>query len=143
MTTVLIAEGSSRLGDLVGQLLDDDHRFEVVAVVSTRTEVLRLAALHEPDVVLVSQHLEGAAGATVCTALRAASPGSALLLWSSDLAGDDLRSPDVDAVLERGVTYEQLARAVRQARRSPQERPRLVNIAEEAGELRYRMARTD
>lgn len=143
MKTVLIVEGNSRLGDLMGQLLDDDHRFVVVAVVSTRTEALRLAALHEPHVVLVSQHLEGAAGAGVCAGLRAASPGSALLLWSSDLAADDLWSPDVDAVLERGMSYDQLARAVRQARRSPQERPRIVDIAEEAGDRQYRMVRTD
>lgn len=142
MTTVLIAEASSRLGELMGQLLDDDHRFEVVAVVSTRADVLREAARHEPDAILVSEHLGGAVGVTVCTALRVVSARSALLLWSRDVTGTDSDSLDVDAVLERGMTYDQLARAVRQAQRSPRAPSRVLDLGR-TEDPRYRMARTD
>lgn len=115
MKTVLIADENRRLGELMGQLLDDDERFRVVGVVSTQAAALRCAKEHQPDVVLVSYVMNGALGTALCSALRAMSPGSALLLWTHDVEGTQAADPDVDGVIERGMTYRDLARAIRLA----------------------------
>ncbi len=120
MKTVLIADGNRRLGDLMAELLDDDPRFRVVGVCAAAAAVLQRAEATRPDVVLVSEFLDGALGILTCTALRAVTPQSALLLWSYDVDATQTRQPDVDGILERGMTYDELARAVLHARRAGQ-----------------------
>lgn len=116
MRTVLVADGNTRLGQVIGQLLDDDHRYAVVGVVTTAEQALEQVARHRPDVVLVSARLEDGDGVELCAALRPTCPTAALLLWSHDADGAQRQRLDVDGTLERGMTYAELAQAVRHAR---------------------------
>jgi DNA-binding NarL/FixJ family response regulator len=115
----------------MGQLLDDDHRFRLVGVVGTREQAVLEARRHAPDVVLVAQQLEGVRGVDLCADLRRAAPSAALLLWSHGAGarstGED--SPDVDAVIERGMTYRELAWAVRTSHLVRRE-PRVVDLTD-------------
>jgi DNA-binding NarL/FixJ family response regulator len=131
MITVLIVESNARLGHVLGQLLDDDPRFRHLGVVSSTAKALQAAEQHRPDVVLVSQRLDAAQGAAVCAALRAAVPASVLLLWSNDASATERERPDVDGVLERGMTYRELALAVRDAYRRRQVQGRVVDLTDE------------
>lgn len=120
MKTVLIADGNRRLGALMAELLDDDHRFDVVDVVTTHQAAVEAVLRHDPEVVLVSEVLDGAPGTATCAAVRAVASRPALLLWTHDVAGASAAGEgDVDGLLERGMTYRELAQAVRHARRAP------------------------
>jgi CheY-like chemotaxis protein len=122
-TTVMIVDGNRRLGHVMGQLLDDDPRFTLTAVVSTAEAAAQAAKDRQPDVVLVSQHLR-----PVCAQLRAAAPECTLLLWTHD--GEAAPEPEVDGVLERGMTYRELAGALRDARRRPREPRQVIDLTD-------------
>lgn len=115
MITILIVDSNARLAQVMAQLLDDDRRFHVVGVAGAVTDALRDAKAHAPDVVLVSQQVDATRGEALCAALRSVSPASVLLLWSH--AADAPPPADADGMLERGMTYSELARAVREAAR--------------------------
>lgn len=131
MITVLVVDGNARLGHVLGQLLDDDHRFRLVGETDSVAGALAVAAHHRPDAVLVSPHVETSRGAALCAALRRTSPDSTLVLWTS--AEEAAQSPPqhVDACIERGLTYEELARAVRSAHRR-RTAPPVVDLTEPA-----------
>ena len=129
--TVAIADRNRRLAEIMGQLLADDSRFEVVAVVATAEAAERVARMRQPDVVLVSQHLDEEPGLATCARLREAAPGTALLLWSHEPHLTAAQAPDVDAVLARGMTFQELARALRDVTRRPVvQRPRVVDLTD-------------
>lgn len=128
---MVIADRNRRLAEIMGQLLADDPRFEVVAVVATAEAAERMARMRQPDVVLVSQHLDEEPGLTTCARLRTAAPAAALLLWSHEPHLTAAEAPDVDVVLARGMTYSELARALRDVTRRPVvERPRVVDLTD-------------
>lgn len=130
MTSVLIVDGNDRLGRLMRDLLDDDHRFQVVGVVGTLDAAIAQARVTQPDVALVAHQLAGADGALVCASLREVTPGCALLLWSLDPESTRALGLDVDGVLERGMTYHELARAVRAAAKGRPGGPRTVDLTD-------------
>ena len=119
MKTVLVADHNPRLGELIGELLDDDHASTVVGVVRTADDAVQAAQALRPDVVLVSEQLDGEGGVSLCAALRAVTPGSALLLWTSDLSTDHPERHGADGLVKRGVSFRELAREVRRAVRRP------------------------
>lgn len=129
MITVLIVDGNPRLAHVLGQLLDDDHRFRLVGEVGCVIEALCAAKQQAPDVVLVSEQVDGVGGVALCAALRSAAPDAALLLWRSEPSSPP--PPHVDGLLERGMTYRDLGRAVRDAhrRRVP---ARVLDLTEQA-----------
>lgn len=140
MTAVLVVDGNERLGRLMGDLLDDDPRFKVVGVVGTLEQARERALATRPDVALVAQQLTGAEGALVCAELRAATPECALLLWSHDTEATKAWGFDVDGILERGMTYDQLARAIRDVVKGGPAAPRIVDLTDAqigAGAQRY------
>ena len=130
MTTVLIVDGNERLGRLMGDLLDDDDRFKVVSVVSTLGQAIECARSARPDVALVAHQLRQADGALVCASLRAVHPDCALLLWSHEPQATQAQGFDVDGILERGMTYDQLARAVRTVVKQRAASPRVLDLAD-------------
>ena len=115
--TVLIADGNERLAQLLGQLLADEPDLALLGVCTSAEPALARAAQGRPDVVLLSERLDGHLTGTVITALREAAPQAAVLLWSHDpdtaaaVEGED--APD--GVLDRGMTFRELIRAVRKA----------------------------
>lgn len=117
MISVLIADGNLRLADLMGQLLDDDPRFGVIGVATTVERTSALAIQHQPDVILVSQHLYELLG-TLWSRLRAGTRRPVVLLWSSDTDRTRVAAPDVDGLLERGMTYQELAKSISRAYRA-------------------------
>ena len=117
MPTVLIADGHARLAEIMAQLLADEPGFEVLPVVDTPADAVEAAHARHPDVVLVSERLGQDPGLAVCAAVRAEIPDATVLVWSHS---PDRVAPrdDVDGVLERGMTFRELVRAIRSARRA-------------------------
>ena len=117
--TVLIADSNVRLAGLLSELLGDEPEFSLLDVCRTADRVLERASTWRPDVVLVSEVLQGDSGGEVCRALRLASPGSVLLLWSHDPHVPPPGAEEADAVIERGMTFRDLLQALRSAQRAP------------------------
>ena len=115
--SVLVADSNPRLAGVMAELLEDEPTFEVVGVVDSAAAALAAARAHRPLAVLVDRTFRDGSGEAVCAALRAAVPESAVLLWSYDVDRTTAEVPDVDGVLERGMTFRQLVRAILAARR--------------------------
>lgn len=114
--TVLLADGNERLADVMAQLLADEPGFRVIGVAHACERAVELAAQHSPDVVLVSEEVDGVPGIQVCAALRAVARDATLLLWSHDVHRDQVAQP-VDGILERGSSFRELVRFLRRVRR--------------------------
>ena len=103
--TVLIADGNRALARVMAELLDDDDRFRVTAVVDTPGAALTAARRRTPDVVLVDPKLREA-DAGLCPGLRALAPSARLVLWQTGDAAP--AAADVDRVIARGSTFAEL-----------------------------------
>ena len=114
--TVLIADSNTRLSEVLAQLLSDEDGFTVLDVCATAEQALRRAREGRPDVVLVSESLQDRRGVELCTALRDVVPEAIVLLWSHNPAQLDVGADVADAVMERGMTFRDLVREVRQVR---------------------------
>ena len=122
---VLIADGNRRLADLMGQLLADEPGFHVVGIAHTAADALALAQQTAPDVVLASEQLGEVQGLELCASLRAKLPDATLLVWSHDVDHTPARPQVVDGVLDRGMTFRELLKAIGRVRRirlEPRER---------------------
>ena len=117
MTTVLIADGHARLAGLMAELLADEPGFDVLPVVDSPADVLASVREHEPDVVLVSERLGEESGLDLCASVRQAASDATLLVWSHQPDRVDASTDSVDGVLERGLTFRDLVRAILAARR--------------------------
>jgi DNA-binding NarL/FixJ family response regulator len=115
--SVLVADANARLAGVLAQLLEDEPAFEVVGVVDTAAATLLAARARRPSAVLVDHSFPDGTGEAVCAALRVAVPGAVLLLWSHDIERTQATAPDVDAVLERGMTFRELVGALLGAHR--------------------------
>lgn len=124
--SVLIADANSRLSRLIGQLLADEPGFRVLGVHSTRAEVLQAARERHPDVVLLSERLEGRSADDLCERLRTLVPGVVLVMWSSDAAAHGDRRTPADGVIERGTTFRQFVTELRAAAERTPARPPLT-----------------
>ena len=116
MPTVLIADGHARLAEIMAQLLADEPGFDVLPVVDSPGDAVAAVQTRHPDVVLVSERLGNELGLAVCAAVRVEDPDATVLLWSHQPDSVQARS-EVDGVLERGMTFRELLRAIRTARR--------------------------
>jgi DNA-binding NarL/FixJ family response regulator len=113
---VLVADGNASFAGIVGELLDDEPGFSLVGTARTGQEVVDVARACRPDVVLVDERLDGSLHSEVLPRLRDACPSAVVLLWSHHVVHTAVT--DVDGVLERGMTFRELVRAVRAALRS-------------------------
>ena len=130
--TVLIADSNTRLAEVLAQLLADEDGFTVLDVCGTAEQALHRAQEGRPDVVLVSESLQDRRGVEVCTALRHVVPDAIVLLWSHNPAQLDVGGDVADAVMERGMTFRDLVREVRQVRPARGEDPAQVLPAADA-----------
>lgn len=115
--SVLIADSNTRLAGVIAQLLEDEPSFSVVEVVDSAAATLVAARAHRPAVVLVDRRFRDGSGEAVCAALRASVPEAAVLLWSYDTERTAAEVTDIDGVLERGMTFRELVRAILVAHR--------------------------
>lgn len=113
---VLVADGNASFAGVVAELLGDEPGFSVAATARTAHEAVAAARAAQPDVVLVDERLDGSLPSEVLPRLRAVCPNAVVLLWSHHEL--HTASSDVDGVLERGMTFRDLVRAVRAALRS-------------------------
>lgn len=80
MTTLLIAEDQVMLREALAALLDLEPDLSVVGRVGRGDEVLAAVAERSPDVVLLDIELPGASGLDVAEQLRAAAPGTVVVV---------------------------------------------------------------
>lgn len=103
--SVLIADTNTRLSRLIGQLLADEPGFQVLGVHSTAAEAWQAAQERRPDLVLLSERLDGRPVDDLCDRLRTLVPEVVLVMWSHDPATRGKGQPLADAVVERGTTF--------------------------------------
>ncbi|HMM97335.1 response regulator transcription factor [Phycicoccus sp.] len=80
MTTLLIAEDQVMLREALAALLDLEPDLSVVGRVGRGDEVLAAVAQTSPEVVLLDIELPGASGLDVAEQLRAAAPGTVVVV---------------------------------------------------------------
>ncbi|HEX5371891.1 MAG TPA: response regulator, partial [Aquabacterium sp.] len=71
-------------------LLTRDARLSVVAEAGDAGEALRGAQAHQPDVILLDNHLPGVHGVAALPQLRAAAPGARIVMLTVSEDADDL-----------------------------------------------------
>ena len=114
---ILICEDDERLATLVTETLVADGRFDVIARATNGAAALRLAAEHEPDVVLMDIGMPGLDGIDATRAIRARDAAQHVVIYTgsgeyadvgrADAAGaagflhkDALTSPDLPDAIE-------------------------------------------
>jgi DNA-binding NarL/FixJ family response regulator len=80
--TLLIADDEPLVRAMLLAQLQPD--FEVVAAASDADEAIALAREHQPDVAIVDVEMPGGGGLRATREIRACSPGTAVLVLSSD-----------------------------------------------------------
>ena len=80
--TVLLADDHHLVRRGFRRLLEDDPRLEVVGEASDGDEAIRLAAELHPRVIVMDAAMPGTSGMAATRAIRAASPGIAVLMLS-------------------------------------------------------------
>ena len=83
-TTVLIVEDHQVVADGLAMLLEDDPHIRVVGAVATGSDAVEMAALHQPDVILMDFRLPDQTGAEAATSIKANRPETAILFLSAD-----------------------------------------------------------
>ena len=114
---VLLADGNAKLAQVIADLLGDEPGYVVVGVVDTAAAALLTARRERPDLVLVDPKLNDTSGLALCSALRAAAPDAAVLLWSH--GAERPADVEVDGLLERGMTFRELVTALDQVQARP------------------------
>lgn len=107
---VLLADANAKLAQVIADLLGDEPGYTVVGVVDSAAAALLAARRRHPEVVLVDPKLNDSSGLALCSALRAAAPDAAVLLWSH--GADRIQDVEVDGLLERGMTFRELVQAL-------------------------------
>ncbi len=103
MNVLVVVDDEPHMVALVRLLLSADPRLEVDAEAATAQEAIRLVGRTKSDVVILDHFLEGELlGLEAAPLIRAASPGTKILLFSShDLAVEARREPAVDLFLTK------------------------------------------
>jgi two-component system response regulator DesR len=79
---ILICEDDERLATLVTETLAADGRFDVIARATNGDEAIRLAEVHEPDVVLMDIGMPGLDGIDATRAIRARDEAQHVVIYT-------------------------------------------------------------
>jgi DNA-binding NarL/FixJ family response regulator len=120
---IAVVDGNAALAGVLAELLADEPGFEVVGTAVTGAQATALARQCTADVFLVDERLDEALSDEVLDALRTACPSAAVVLWSHHPV--HTVAERVDAVVQRGLTFRELARVLR---RVVQDRPDVVDL---------------
>jgi PAS domain S-box-containing protein len=115
---VLVVEDSPEIRDLVRFSLGLDPSFCVVGEAGDPIEALPLVSEYEPDVVLLDLAMPRMGGLEAIDHVRRASPGSAIVIYSSLLEqhqGPRARELGADAYLEKGASIDTMREILRGA----------------------------
>ena len=110
---VLLAEDEPKLALAVQALCETQPNLAVIAVVATADAAIERARTDLPDVVLLDVRLQGTDGIGAALAIRSASPGTGVVIYSGD-EGDveRARSLGFRHVLLKGAMTEELLEAI-------------------------------
>ncbi|GAC1388096.1 MAG: two-component system response regulator DevR [Marmoricola sp.] len=126
--------------------LSGDGRFEVVAAVPSARAAMSVAAHARPDVALVDLRLPDMTGVRLCRDMRQRFPATAVVVLSSYLSADTVRSAmeaGACAYITKGAGLTELRRALSAAGGRPEERgePQIVSqlhdlVSQRGGQVR-------
>lgn len=104
MTSVLVVVEDDRdMQMLIRITLQSDGRLELAGQAASAAEAVEMAREQQPDLVILDHFIDGdVMGLEAAPAIKAASPGSMILLFTShDLQVEARREPAVDAFLRK------------------------------------------
>ena len=84
MIGLVLADDHRVFAEGLGVMLDAQDDLAVLGVAHDSHQAIELAARHEPTVLLLDAHMPGPDLATTLRAVRAASPGTKVLMLSAD-----------------------------------------------------------
>ncbi len=102
MAKVLLADDDQDIRRMVSLLLSIDGNLEIVGEAATPDEAVRLAAEHQPDLVVLDQGFRGdLTGTEVAPAIKQAAPACKIVLFTAydNLAGSVNDVPEIDGFL--------------------------------------------
>jgi signal transduction histidine kinase len=122
----LVVDDHEDLRLLLRLVLERSGRFEVVAEAADGRAALELAELHDPDLILLDLSMPRMDGLEALPALRRIVPDARLVVLSgyaaAGAAGPAARA-GADAYLEKGMSPEEMLRAIDDAARRPDDAP--------------------
>ena len=116
---VLLAEDQAMIREALAALLSFEDDIEVVAQVGRGDEVVAAALASEPDVALLDIEMPGLDGLTAAAALRAARPGTRIVILTTFGRPGYLRramESGVSGFIVKDSPAEKLARTIREIR---------------------------
>jgi two-component system nitrate/nitrite response regulator NarL len=116
--TVLVVDDHPLFRKGVVQLLAMDAGIAVVGEAGTKAEALRLAAQHDPDLILLDLNLKGESGLDILAALKEEDPSRRIVMLTVSDAPEDLIGAiraGADGYLLKDMEPEELLGRVREA----------------------------
>ena len=103
MTRIVLVEDERTIRTVIEILLSTEPDFELIAWAATAEEGIELVRLHQPDLVLLDNQLEGAmTGMQAAPSIKALMPSVVVLLCTAlDLANAAQHEPAIDGYLRK------------------------------------------
>ena len=83
MHRVLLVDDTADVRMLVRIVLESTERYEIVDEASDGREAIALAAMHQPDIIVIDQMMPDLSGSEAVPQLRAAAPAARIVMFSS------------------------------------------------------------
>jgi two-component system nitrate/nitrite response regulator NarL len=115
---VLVVDDHVAVAESLHALLSRDEGFELTEVAHNATEALRIVREREPNVVLMDQALPGMSGAEATAHVIAASPQTAVVMFSGGMTDDELVTAvesGIRGYLLKGSSVAQVKSAIHRA----------------------------
>jgi len=115
---VLIVDDHVAVAESLLALLERDESFELTEVAHNADEALRVVRERQPDVVLMDQALPGMSGAEATAHVIAASPKTAVIMFSGGMTDDELVTAvesGIRGYLSKGSHVAEVITAIRRA----------------------------
>lgn len=115
---VLIVDDHVAVAESLLALLERDESFELTEVARDADEALRIVRERQPDVVLMDQALPGMSGAEAAAHVIAASPKTAVIMFSGGMTDDELVTAvesGIRGYLSKGSHVAEVITAIRRA----------------------------
>ena len=111
---LLVVEDDADMRELIKVTLGGDGRLTVIGESTSAADALVEARARRPDLVVLDHYIEGdVMGLELAPQLKAASPGSKILLFTShDLAAEVAAEPAIDAYLRKRDLHQLLPTAL-------------------------------
>jgi DNA-binding NarL/FixJ family response regulator len=122
---VILVDDNADVRGVLRTWLELDDRFEVIGEVVSGEDVLELVGERQPDEVVLDLAMPVVDGFAAITHIRRASPGTKILVYSAFASPTVRRKAfalGADAVLEKGVSLEEVERVLINLREQPAHR---------------------